>query len=415
MNLLSGMLSVIDSSNLSEGKIEVEKGANENPEELQKSILQYNRAQIRVTLIDKAVDFFYLLIAAFVLVKPLDSWLVSTIPAEQNVFIRLITIILTFFLLHVVVSFPIAYYGGFVLEHKFEMSRQTFRAWLLKRIKQLILVAVIDTAYMTGLFLLITCTGIYWIPLAAGIFFILSIVFGMLLPVLILPLFYKIEPLEDKTLCDGLRRLTENTSLTLEGVYKMDLSSETVKANAMLAGLGKTRRVILGDTLLSNFSQDEIETVFAHEIGHHVHAHLWKMIPIGMAFSIIAFAICDVLIRLSSGVSLGDLANSYSLSSGFDYSSLAVWMIMPIKFFFLLIFSLYEPFSNAISRHFERQADAYALSQCGSEAYIRAFTRLGTLNKADPNPPAWEVFWFESHPPIGERIKMASLDFSRFE
>lgn len=363
------------------------------PEQLEQA-REYNRAQLKFTLWDKALDFVYMGTAAFVLAKPLGDYLAQQ-PWAHGQITQLAIIILTFFVLHIIVSAPISFYSGFALEHKYGLSNQTVGAWVVKQIKQYLLVGLVELAYMTGLFMLIFYAGIWWIPLAVAIFFLLSVVLGMLLPVLILPLFYKIEKLENETLLAGLQRLTEGTSLTLEGVYKMNLSSETVKANAMLAGFGATRRVILGDTLLDSFAQDEIETVFAHEIGHHVHSHLWKMIPISLLFSAVSFAICDGMIRLLTG------------AEGFSYSSVQPWIIIPIQFFLLTVVTFYEPLSNAISRRFERQADAYALAHCGADAYIRAFTRLGKLNKADPNPPKWEVIWFESHPPIGERIAMA--------
>ena len=113
------------------------------------------------------------------------------------------------------------------------------------------------------------------------------------MPVLILPLFYKIERLDDEQLTERLDRLADGTSLNLEGVFRMKMSSETVKANALLAGLGHTRRVILGDTLLDRFTSEEIEVVFAHEIGHHVYHHITKLILLGLVYSAASFYLCD--------------------------------------------------------------------------------------------------------------------------
>ena len=369
----------------------------QTPEQLEEA-RQYDRAQLKLTLIDKAVDFLFLGVMAFVFAKPLGDWIASQ-PWAKTATLQALAIVAIVFALHVIVSLPLSFYGGFVLEHKFNLSKMTFGAWLWKKVKLWILTGLMECALMTGLFLLIVYTGVWWIPLSILVFFVLNFVLGMLLPVLILPLFYKIDRVDNEALLAGLKRLTEPTTLTLEGVYKMNMSDETVKANAMLTGFGKTRRVIWGDTLLSNFEQDEIETVFAHEIGHHVHAHLWKMIPLSLVFSLVAFALCDLFIRALAGQTMG--------METFSYAALQPWIIVPIEFFFMTIFSLYEPFNNAISRRFERQADAYALAHCGADAYTRAFSRLATLNKADPNPPRWEVIWFDSHPPIGERIAMA--------
>ena len=145
------------------------------------------------------------------------------------------------------------------------------------------------------IWLIWTTHGWWWLAAAAA-FFAVSIVFGQLLPVLILPLFYKIEKLDAPELAERIGRLAAGTGLSIEGVYRMALSDETVKANAMLAGLGRTRRVLLGDTLLEGFTPDEIEVIFAHEIGHHVFRHIRKMILAGLVQSAVGFWICDRLL-----------------------------------------------------------------------------------------------------------------------
>ena len=119
---------------------------------------------------------------------------------------------------------------------------------------------------------------------------------GQLTPVLILPLFYRIEKLDAPELTSRIARLAEGTGLSIEGVYRIDFSAETVKANAMLAGLGHTRRVLLGDTLLRGFVPDEIEVIFAHEIGHHVFHHIHKIILAGLLYSAAGFWMCDWLL-----------------------------------------------------------------------------------------------------------------------
>ena len=167
--------------------------------------------------------------------------------------------------------------------------------------KRNLLAAALGAALMLGLFWLVWTTHGWWWLTAAAAFFVVSILLGRLLPVLILPLFYKIQRLDDAELAARIGRLAAGTGLSIEGVYRMALSDETVKANAMLAGLGRTRRVLLGDTLLDQFTPDEIEVIFAHEIGHHVFRHIRKMIVTGLFLSAAGFWICDRLLGVLAG------------------------------------------------------------------------------------------------------------------
>ena len=166
----------------------------------------------------------------------------------------------------------------------------------------------------------------------------------------------------------------------------------------MLAGLGRTRRVLLGDTLLAGFTPDEVEVIFAHEIGHHVFRHLRWMIASGLAFSAAGFWLCDRL--LAAWIARG--------GATFDYARLPI-DALPMLLLILTVFSLaIQPLQNAVSRRFERQADRYALQRTGrKDAYRSAFCKLARLNKDDPDPPRLEVFLFHSHPPIAERLAVA--------
>jgi STE24 endopeptidase len=211
-------------------------------------------------------------------------------------------------------------------------------------------------------------------------------------------LFYKIQKLDAPELAERIARLAEGTGLSIAGVYRMELSEETVKANAMLAGLGRTRRVLLGDTLLKGFTPEEIEVIFAHEIGHHVFRHIRKMILAGIFYSAAGFWVCDLLLQAWVGHWQGAL----------DYATMPVYT-MPMLLLILSIFAmLLEPLQNAVSRRYERQCDRYALVRTGrKDAYLSAFRKLAKLNKDDPNPHWLEVLLFHSHPPIAQRLSLA--------
>jgi STE24 endopeptidase len=359
---------------------------------------RYGRLELACGLADKAVDAGYLAVAAFILAAPLDRWLQSYPLLDRNWTLRLAALFLAVMAIHIAVSFPLAFYSGHLLEHQFKLSTQGFGRWLWQYLKRNLLAVGFSLAIVLGLYWVIWTTGPAWWLVAAGAFFVVSIVLGQLAPVLILPLFYHIEKLDSPELVDRMARLAQGTGLSIEGVYRMDLSDETVKANAMLAGLGRTRRVLLGDTLLSGFLPDEIEVIFAHEIGHQVFHHIRWMILTGLFYSAAGFFVCDRLLMF--WVARGGAA--------VDYSRLPVDTLPLLLLILTLFAALLQPLQNAISRRYERQCDRYALERTGlKDAYLSAFRKLAKLNKDDPNPHWLDVLLFHSHPPVAKRLAMA--------
>lgn len=352
----------------------------------------YGRLQLTATLIDKAVDVAYLSVAAFALAGPLDRWLATYIESDT---LRLAALYAVVVALHELCSLPVAWWGGHHIEKQFALSNQTLSRWFLRHLKQYALGVSFGLVMFVGLFWLIWTAGPWWWLAAAGAFFLVSVILGQIMPVVILPLFYKIERLNDAALMDRMAHLAAGTGLSIEGVYRMALSQETVKANAMLAGLGRTRRVLMGDTLLAKFSPAEIDVIFAHEIGHHVFRHIRKLIVAGVLYGAAGFWLSDRLLN-AWWQPVGGMA---------DLPPAA----LPLLMLCLVLFSLViEPLQNAVSRRYERQCDRYALQRTGNRAaYRSAFQKLAQLNKDDPNPPALEVLLFHSHPPIGERLALA--------
>ena len=356
---------------------------------------QYGRLDLLCGLADKALDLAYLAVMAFLVARPLDNYLQRSPLLSANDSLRLIALFLITICLHLCVSLPLAFYSGHILEHRFGLSNQDFRAWFWRYAKRNALAVAFGLVMFLGLYWVIWLTGPVWWLVAALAFFIVSVVLGQLAPVVILPLLYKIERLDAAELPGRLDRLARGTGLSIEGVYRMKMSEETVKANAMLAGLGRTRRVILGDTLLAEFSPDEIEVIFAHEIGHHVHHHIRKMMVTGGLYSLFGFWICDRLLAWYGGT--------------VDYSTLSVHTLPLLMFALTLLSVLLEPLQNTISRRYERQCDRYALERTGMHhAYVSAFQKLARLNKDDPNPHPLEVLLFHSHPPIAQRLALGA-------
>jgi STE24 endopeptidase len=356
---------------------------------------RYGQLELACGLADKFIDLAFLSLMAFLIAPqlrlPMSEW-VHTGTMQLVAFFGLTM------LLHVVVSFPLTCYSGHVLEHQFKLSNLSFSGWFSRYLMQLGLSVVFLTLMFVGLYWTIWIFGKWWWLVGAGAFFVVNVLAGQLLPVLILPLFYKIEKLNRPDLADRIRHIAEGTGLSIEGVYRMDLSVETVKANALLAGLGHTRRVLLGDTALESFTPEELEVIFAHEIGHHVHRHTSKTMLIGVLYSAIGFWLCDRIVM--TWAQAFEPLTTYRTLPAF---TLPMMMLVLWAFTMLL-----EPLVNAISRHFERQCDRYALQKTGLVmAYISAFRKLARLNKDDPNPHPLEVFLFHSHPPIAERLAMA--------
>jgi STE24 endopeptidase len=291
-------------------------------------------------------------------------------------------------------TLPVDFWSGFVLEHRYHLSNQTISGWIKKKLLSWLVGGLIGVPVLFGFYALLWFTHPWWLWATAG-WLVLTLVLGRLAPVLILPLFYKVTPLGDPGLQARLERLTQGTGLTLQGVYRLHLSAETRKANAALAGLGRTRRVLLGDTLLDQFTPEEIEVVFAHEVGHHVFHHLPKMVVLSVVLSTVGFWLVDCVLR--------------ALAESLGYRSFDDPAALPLVLLVLTIFGLIlAPAQNALSRFFERQCDRYALERTGLRAaYQSAFAKLALVNKADPDPHPLVVWLFHDHPAIRERIAMA--------
>ena len=292
-------------------------------------------------------------------------------------------------------TLPLDFYSGFMLEHRYQLSNQTLPGWLWKRVKGYAVGGVLGLFLVGGLYWILWLTGEWWWLVATAGWLGVTLVLGRLLPVVILPIFYKVTRLDDAPLLQRLQKLTEGTSLTIEGVYQLHLSEETKKANAALAGLGNTRRVLLGDTLLAQFTPEEIEVVFAHEIGHHVHRHLPKMIVLNVFSSLAGFWLVHQVLT-ATATTLG-------------YTGITDPAALPLLLFVLAVFGLtLSPLLAALSRFHERQCDQYALDRTHNpSAYRSAFIKLARINKSDPDPHPLVALLFYDHPPIRERLAMA--------
>ncbi|MBI1832206.1 MAG: M48 family metallopeptidase [Planctomycetes bacterium] len=356
-------------------------------------VKQYQRQKITIILVSTVLSLAWMALLGFVFGPALGSEYTAWFGREE--WLRLLASAAFLGLTLECLTAPLDFYSGFILEHRYELSNQTLAGWWWKRIKGYAVGGTLGLALVAGLYYVLWLTGEWWWLAATAGWLIVTLVLGQLLPVVILPIFYKVTRLEDAALLERLQRLTEGTSLTIEGVYQLHLSDETKKANAALAGLGNTRRVLLGDTLLAQFTPEEIEVVFAHEIGHHVYRHLPKMIAINVFVSLVGFWLVHQVLTACAD-SLG-------------YHGITDPAALPLFLFIVAIFGLsLSPLLNALSRFHERQCDQYALDRTHNpEAYRSAFIKLARINKSDPDPHPLVALLFYDHPPIRERLAMA--------
>ena len=356
-------------------------------------VKRYQKEKLMAGLAKTILGLVFLAVLGIWFGPRLGSWLTESL-GERD-WLRLLVMAAVVGIGAEILTLPIAFWSGYVVEHRYQLSNLTVAGWIWRRFKGYLVGGVIGTILLFGLYAILWWTGEWWWLWAAGGWLLVTLILGQLVPVLILPLFYKVTQLNDASLFDRLQRLSEGTGLTLKGVFRLHLSEETKKANAALAGLGRTRRVLLGDTLLDQFTPEEIEVVFAHEVGHHVHRHLPKMIAVSVLLATAGFWLVHFI--------LGQVAGELGYRSYSDPAAL------PLLLLVLTVFGLVlSPAQNALSRFFERQCDRYALDRTKMPlAYRSAFVKLARINKSDPDPNPLVAWLFYDHPPIRERLAMA--------
>ena len=370
--------------------------------EKQKQAKEYARIRRRLWVVDTAIGLVY--VSAWLgfgwtiflrdwLTLITENWSLDTFspwllpPLFAAIFGGIITVLMS----------PLSYYSGFVLPHRYGQSNQSLKDWIMDGVKGMLIGAPIGLIVLEVVYVFLRVFPQTWWLWVAGFLLVFNVLLANLAPLLIMPIFNKYVPLGDEhaDLAERLIKLAERAKTKVRGVFKFDMSKRTKAANAALTGIGNTRRIILGDTLINEFTPDEIETVLAHELGHHVN----RDIPLGIAFG-----------TLSTLVSLylASLALNWAVEV-FGFKSLADPAALPALMLILTLYGLVTmPLDNAFSRWRERLADGYSLQATRQpEAFASAMTRLANQNLSEVDPEKWVVFLFYSHPPLGERIAMA--------
>ncbi len=323
---------------------------------------------------------------------PLVAWLEANVASFS---LQVVVFMALFGLGGALVDLPLDAYGH-TRAVRYGLSVQTWRSWGADLVKGLAVAAVLGLPLALGLYHLMAAAPATWWLWAGLCYLGVTVLLAQLAPVLIMPLFYKFTPYEDAALTNRLAAVAAAAGTRVAGVFRTNLSSKTTAANAWLSGLGRTRRIVLGDTLLEHYPDDEIVAVFSHEMGHHVHNDLWRGIFISSAVSLVGFWL--------AGQVLAAVVAYAGYTGPADLAAFPFLVLVLAGFGFVT-----SPLLNAFSRRQEWAADRYAVTHGpGPAAFADALTRLANQNLADPEPPAWQVWLSYSHPPILQRIVAAS-------
>jgi len=305
--------------------------------------------------------------------------------------------VLVFGGIYFLIDLPLGYYSGYILPHRYDLSNQSLGEWFLDQAKGVLVGGILGLVVIEIVYFVLRVSPDLWWLWTGLILLLFNVILANLAPVLLMPLFFKFTPLEEEhsQLVARLMNLADRAGTKVRGIYKFDMSRRTKAANAAVTGLGNTRRILLGDTLIDEFSDDEIETVLAHELAHQVH----RDIPIGI--------LVESVITLG-GLYLTALVLDWSVAA-LGFNSISDVAAMPLLGLVMGLYGLIiMPLGNAFSRRREVKADQYALEMTGNgAAYASALTRLANQNLAETDPEPWVEYLLYSHPALEKRIAMA--------
>ena len=292
-------------------------------------------------------------------------------------------------------TLPFSFYKGFVLERRYGLATETMSHWLADHAKAVAIGLLFAEAGATFVYATLRHWPHTWWLISAVGYSAVAVALVNLAPVLLLPLFYTFKPLDRVTLRERLTALAAKANTSINGVYEWTLSDRTKKANAALTGIGNTRRILLSDTLLAEYSDDEIEVILAHELAHHVHRDIWNGVLLDSALTLAGFYVAHLVLLIS--------VPWLGLESVSDVAGIPVLLITAGALGLMV-----KPLLNAVSRAHERRADRYALALTKNpSAFVSAMRRLGQQNLAEDNPSRLVQAFFYTHPPIKDRLRAA--------
>jgi STE24 endopeptidase len=354
---------------------------------------RYNRIRRWLGVADFAIGSAFLVV---LLVTGWSGWLRDLALRAGFRNYTLAVFVYLFFLLFISKILGLAFdYYGFRIEQRFQLSNQKTRSWLWDEIKGFLVGLVMASIIVELVYYMLRQWPQHWWIITWAIFIGLFILLAQLAPVVLFPIFYKFEPLDNEDLRRRLVLLGERAGTRIRGVYRWKLSEKSKKANAALTGLGQTRRIILADTLLDNYAPEEIEAVLAHELGHHVHKHIFKSILVQAVVTLLGFWLANFVLHYA--------VDHHMFEELSDFANLPLLAITATVLSLVLM-----PALNAYSRYNERQADRYAFESITSvEPFITSMNKLAEQNLAERTPSKWIEVLFHSHPAISSRVAAA--------
>jgi STE24 endopeptidase len=384
---------------MTDQSVELDKEMVALDEERQAKARIYARIGRVVSLVDLVTSGVFLALLVFTSAAVALVRLLATALGSQLLVVAGFVLLLV--LAATAVTLPLTVLGGWTLPRRFGLSTQTLGQWAADWLKGVGISLVLAIAIVEVLYWLLAAEPTWWWLIAGGLYVVFVVVLANLAPVVLVPIFFRLTPLPASPLTERLEALARTVGVKVRGVFRMNLSAKTTAANAALMGIGNTRRVILGDTLLDQFTDDEIAVVFAHELGHQAHRDIFRLIGVQSVLTVVSLFVCNVaLVRAIAPLGyagLADVGNLPLLALGIG-----------------IISALTGPLGNAISRRFERAADEFALRTTGaSAAFVDAMTRLANQNLAEYDPDRWIELIFYDHPSIRRRIQVARSLTSR--
>ncbi len=295
---------------------------------------------------------------------------------------------------YTLITAPLSYYAGLALPRRYGLSRQDFKDWLADSLKSGVLSLALGIVIVAAVYWLMSLSSLWWLW-AWFITMAISVLLSGLAPLVILPLFYKTRPLADGELRDRLLELATRAGLEINGVYAVEFSDKTSMANAALMGMGRTRRILLSDTLVDSYTTEEILTVMGHEMGHQRHRDALRLFVFQGLILLLTFYLAAALMR--------------ALAPALGYGGITDAAALPLLILIIAVLGLMTaPLLATFSRYIEGQADLYTIRLTNMpDAFISAMTRLTDQNLAEAKPPRWVEVLMDDHPSYRQRVDMA--------